>query len=124
MVAEGKYGQILGVHIVGPHASDIILAAGVGLTLEATWTNSRATIAPHPTLGEALMEAALDGDGHPAADTGQQKVGQASRLTQDRDNRQQEGGQAGYPAYERSQLMDRHEQEYQILAERLTAQGR
>ena len=65
VVAEGKYGQILGVHIAGPHASDIILAAGVGLTLEATWDEFRATIAPHPTLGEALMEAVLSAMGIP-----------------------------------------------------------
>ncbi len=59
IVAESKYGQILGVHIVGPHASDLIQEATMALTLEATLDEFEATIHPHPTLTEVLAEAAL-----------------------------------------------------------------
>ncbi len=59
IVAEGRYGAVLGLHIVGPHASDLILEGGLGLTLESTLDEIAATIHAHPTLGEALAEASL-----------------------------------------------------------------
>lgn len=64
-VAEKKYGQILGLHIIGLHASDLILLGGLALTLEATLDEFKETIAPHPTLCEAISEAALDALGIP-----------------------------------------------------------
>jgi len=65
VVAEARYGAVLGVHIVGPHASDLILEGALGLTLEATLDEFAATIHPHPTLGEAVAEAALAALGRP-----------------------------------------------------------
>ena len=59
IVADAEFGQILGVHIVGPHASDLIQEATMALTLEATLDEFEATIHPHPTLTEAVAEAAL-----------------------------------------------------------------
>ena len=59
VVAESKYGQLVGVHIVGPHASDLILEATALLNLECTLEEMTAIIRPHPTLGETLTEAAL-----------------------------------------------------------------
>ena len=59
VVADAKYGEVLGVHIVGPHASDLILEATLGITLENTITEIDAAIHPHPTLGEAVAEAML-----------------------------------------------------------------
>ena len=59
IVADGGYGQILGVHIVGPHASDLIQEGTLALTLESTCDEIQAVIHPHPTLSEALAEAAL-----------------------------------------------------------------
>jgi dihydrolipoamide dehydrogenase len=59
VVAEEKYGEVLGMHIVGPHASDLILEPTVGITLENTVTEFVAAIHPHPTLGEAIAEAML-----------------------------------------------------------------
>jgi dihydrolipoamide dehydrogenase len=59
VVAEGRYGAVLGLHVVGPHASDLILEGGLGLTLETTLDEIAATIHAHPTLGEAVAEAAL-----------------------------------------------------------------
>jgi len=63
VVADAEYGQVLGVHIVGPHASDLIQEATMALTLEATLDEFEATIHPHPTLTEALAEAALAAQG-------------------------------------------------------------
>lgn len=59
VVADEKYGEVLGVHIVGPHASDLILEPTLGITLENTVTEFVAAIHPHPTLGEAVAEAML-----------------------------------------------------------------
>jgi len=63
MVADGKYGEILGVHIVGPHATDLIGEAVVAMRLEGTAADVGRAIHPHPTLTEAVMEAAFDVDG-------------------------------------------------------------
>jgi dihydrolipoamide dehydrogenase len=59
LVTESKYGEVLGVHIVGPHASDLILEGGLALSMEATLDEIEATIHAHPTLGEAIHEAGL-----------------------------------------------------------------
>ncbi len=58
IVSEKKYDQILGVHIVGPHATELIAEAGALLRLEATTEEMIRTIHAHPTLSEALHEAA------------------------------------------------------------------
>lgn len=59
-IADEKYGEILGVHIVGPHATDLIVEGALALRLEATVEEIASTIHAHPTVGEALSEAALD----------------------------------------------------------------
>ncbi|MBC7254788.1 MAG: dihydrolipoyl dehydrogenase [Chloroflexi bacterium] len=63
VVAEGKYGAILGVHIVGPHASDLIMEGTLAVGLEATWGELERAIHPHPALSEALAEAVLAAQG-------------------------------------------------------------
>ncbi len=63
IVANKKYGEVLGVHIFGPHASDLIHEAGLALAVEATLDDIDATIHGHPTLAEVLMEASLDARG-------------------------------------------------------------
>jgi len=63
VVSERKYGEILGVHIVGPHASDLIHEAVAAIHLEATVDELKGMIHAHPTLPEAIMEAALDVSG-------------------------------------------------------------
>jgi dihydrolipoamide dehydrogenase len=63
VVAEARFGQVLGVHIVGPHASDLIQEGTLALGLEATLDEFESTIHPHPTLSEAIAEAALDAKG-------------------------------------------------------------
>ncbi len=64
VVAEAKYGQILGVHMCVPHASDLIQEAVLAIKLEATLDEMVDTIHPHPTLVESLMEAFHDAAGH------------------------------------------------------------
>jgi len=58
IVAEAKYGEILGVHIVGPHATDLIAEAVVAMKAEATVDELVHTIHAHPTLAEGVHEAA------------------------------------------------------------------
>jgi len=60
IVADDKSGEILGVHIIGPRATDLISEAALAIRLEATVQEIANTIHPHPTLSEALKEAALD----------------------------------------------------------------
>ena len=63
VIANGETNETLGVHIVGPHATDLIAEASLGFELEATpWEIGAATHA-HPTLSEVLGEAALAVDG-------------------------------------------------------------
>ena len=58
IVADKKTKQVLGVHIVGPEASNIISEAALSLEMAAFLDDIALTIHPHPTLGESLMEAA------------------------------------------------------------------
>jgi len=60
IITEAKYGEILGVHIIGPHAIDLIPEAVLAMKLDATPQEISSSIHAHPTLSEALMEAALD----------------------------------------------------------------
>jgi dihydrolipoamide dehydrogenase len=59
VVAERRYGEVLGVHIIGPGASDLIPEGVKALRLEATLADIADTIHAHPTLGEGTMEAAM-----------------------------------------------------------------
>lgn len=59
IVADKKYGEVLGVHIIGPHATDMIAEAVLGMNMEMTVEELAHTIHPHPTISEAVMEAAL-----------------------------------------------------------------
>lgn len=59
IVSDAKYDEVLGVHIVGPHATDLISEACAALRLETTTEDLVKTIHPHPTLSEAVGEAAF-----------------------------------------------------------------
>jgi dihydrolipoamide dehydrogenase len=63
LIADAKYGEILGVHIVGPEATEMIAEVAALKTLEATLDELCLTVHAHPTLAEALMEAALAAEG-------------------------------------------------------------
>jgi dihydrolipoamide dehydrogenase len=58
VVSETKYDELLGVHIIGPHATEIIHEAIVALHLESTAEELGRVIHAHPTVSEAVMEAA------------------------------------------------------------------
>ena len=63
VIADAETNDTLGVHIIGPHATDLIAEASLGFELEATpWEIGGATHA-HPTLSEVLGEAAMAVDG-------------------------------------------------------------
>jgi dihydrolipoamide dehydrogenase len=59
VVSEARFGELLGLHIIAPHASDLIHEGGLALGLEATLEEVVTTVHGHPTLGEAVREAAL-----------------------------------------------------------------
>lgn len=59
IVSDGATGKVLGVHIAGAHATDLIAEAGLALRLGASVRDIASTIHAHPTLAEGLYEAAL-----------------------------------------------------------------
>jgi len=63
VVASKQYGEVIGCQIVGHHATDLISEVVLGKTLETTTVELGRTVHPHPTLSEAIMEAALAADG-------------------------------------------------------------
>jgi dihydrolipoamide dehydrogenase len=57
IVSDAKYGEILGVHIIGPQATELIAEAVAAMELEATVEDLMWTIHAHPTLAEAMLDA-------------------------------------------------------------------
>lgn len=64
VIADANTNDVLGVHMIGPHVTDLISEAGLAFVLDATPWEIGTTIHPHPTLSEAFGEAALAVDGH------------------------------------------------------------
>jgi dihydrolipoamide dehydrogenase len=58
IVADKRYDEVLGVHIIGPKATELIAEATLGIKLETTVEEVANTIHAHPTLAEAMLEAA------------------------------------------------------------------
>lgn len=58
LVADRRYGELLGVHMIGPRVTELISEGGLALTHEATGESLLQTIHAHPTLYEAIGEAA------------------------------------------------------------------
>ena len=63
ILAEPRHGEIVGAHIVGYGATELVAEIGLAMTLEATTAEIAATTHAHPTLSEALFEAALAAEG-------------------------------------------------------------
>ena len=63
IVADQHSNDVLGVHIIGPRATDLISEAALALLLNATPWEIGATIHPHPSLSEVMGEAALAVEG-------------------------------------------------------------
>ncbi len=57
-VVDAKYGEILGVHIIGAEATELIAEIGLAKSIEATAETIMKTVHAHPTLSESIMEAA------------------------------------------------------------------
>ena len=64
VVTDARYDEVLGVHMIGPHVTDLISEACLALRLESTTEEITRTIHPHPTLPEVLMQAAENVYGH------------------------------------------------------------
>lgn len=63
VVVDAQYDELLGVHLIGPHATELIAEAGAALELEASAESLFRAVHAHPTLAEALGEAALAAHG-------------------------------------------------------------
>jgi len=59
VVSDAETGEVLGIHIVGPQATELLAEATLGLALETTPRELGWTVHAHPTLSEAVKEAAL-----------------------------------------------------------------
>ena len=60
VIYDAKYGEMLGCHIIGAEATNLITEAVIARNLETTHYEVLKTIHPHPTLSEAIMEATAD----------------------------------------------------------------
>lgn len=60
IIADAKYGEVLGMHIIGPRATDLIAEGALAIRLEATVDELIETIHSHPTVTETMREAALN----------------------------------------------------------------
>jgi len=63
LIFDKRYGELIGAHIVGSEATEMIAELGMAKALETTWDDIAMTMHAHPTLSEAIMEAALDAQG-------------------------------------------------------------
>ena len=64
IVADAETDDVLGVHIVGPHATELIAEAGLGRLMQVSGTELAIAVHPHPTVSEVIGEAAHDLLGH------------------------------------------------------------
>lgn len=64
LIVGEKHGEILGAHIIGADATEMIAELGLAINMEATYEEIIATIHAHPTLSEAVHEAAHASQGH------------------------------------------------------------
>ncbi len=60
LIADSKYGELLGCHMIGPHVTDLIHEVVLGMEAEATIEEIGRAVHAHPTLSEVVHEAALD----------------------------------------------------------------
>ena len=63
LIFDNRYGELLGAHIIGSEATELIAELSLAKALETTWEDIAFGIHAHPTFSEAIMEAALDAYG-------------------------------------------------------------
>lgn len=64
LIVDEQYGEIVGIHMIGPEATNMIASGVIAKSMEATVNELAAQIHPHPTLSESLVEAAHMALGH------------------------------------------------------------
>ncbi len=64
LITDAKYGEILGAHLVGPEVTELLPELTISQMMELTAAEISRNVHIHPTLSEALMEAAHDAEGH------------------------------------------------------------
>lgn len=65
IIYDAKYGELLGCHIIGPEATELITEVTLAKAVEATYMEVLHTVHPHPTLSEIVAEATHDAIGEP-----------------------------------------------------------
>jgi len=60
IVAESRYGEVLGLHLLAPQATELIAAGALAIQMEATLEELARTVLPHPTISESLADAARE----------------------------------------------------------------
>ncbi len=63
LIFGAKHGELLGAHILGSEATELLAELGLAMKLESTWEEIAHTVHAHPTLSEGVMEAAMDSQG-------------------------------------------------------------
>jgi dihydrolipoamide dehydrogenase len=63
LIFGAKHGELLGAHILGSEATELLAELGLAMKLESTWEEIAHTVHAHPTLSESVMEAAMDSQG-------------------------------------------------------------
>jgi len=63
LIFDDQYGELIGAHIIGDGATEMIAELNMAKALESTWEDLAMTMHAHPTLSEAVMEAAMDAFG-------------------------------------------------------------
>ena len=63
LIFGAKFGELLGAHIIGSEATELLAELGLAMKLESTYEEIMHTVHAHPTLSEAVMEAAMDSQG-------------------------------------------------------------
>jgi len=64
LVTDARFGEILGAHLIGPEVTELLPELTLAQMMELTPTEIARNVHAHPTLSEALMEAAHDAEGH------------------------------------------------------------
>ncbi len=63
LIFDKKYGELIGAHIIGVEATEMLAELGLAMKMEATWEEIAHSVHAHPTLSEGVMEAAMDSQG-------------------------------------------------------------
>jgi dihydrolipoamide dehydrogenase len=97
IISDPDSGRVLGMGMVGPHVSELIAEGTLAVQLGATVEDVMVTIHPHPTVSEAIMEAAEVAAGMPVHINPLKKADRPARMPAHVHPRKKEGGCEGCP---------------------------